>query len=151
MKEELLTQLDDKIDSMNINLNRDDLDTDSIFYKLFQVDKLVKDFPEYESIIKTCVPSIIISLNDKIDFKITNLTNIKKCKLSITFIIGISTLLKNAFPDKLHKCFLQNSSMVFRGIYSLIKTVIDKETRNKITIIKDGEYMLSERTLEPRF
>ena len=101
--------------------------------------------------IQNCIDLSIQKSNHDEFCVLVNLTNIKKCKLSITFIIGISTLLKNAFPDKLHKCFLQNSSMVFRGIYSLIKTVIDKETRNKITIIKDGKYMLSERTLEPRF
>ena len=76
-----------------------------------------------------------------------NLTNIKKCKLTIKFIIGISTLLKNAFPDKLYKCFLQNTSIVFRSIYTLIRRVIDKETRNKITIVRDGKHVLYEDTL----
>ena len=78
---------------------------------------------------------------------LVNLTNIKKCKLTIKFIIGISTLLKNAFPDKLYKCFLQNTSIVFRSIYTLIRRIIDKETRNKITIVRDGKHVLYEDTL----
>jgi len=82
---------------------------------------------------------------------LVNLTNIKKCKLSVKFIIGISTLLKNAFPDKLYKCFLQNTSIVFRSIYTLIRRVIDKETRNKITIVRDGKHVLYENTLREAF
>jgi len=82
---------------------------------------------------------------------LVNLTNIKKCKLSIKFICGISRLLKTAFPDKLYKCFLQKPSVLFRSIYLIVRTVIDKETRDKITIVKNGENILYEQTLKPWF
>ena len=102
-------------------------------------------------ILRTIQNSIDLSIKNSNNAEfcvLVNLTNIKKCKLSIKFIIGISSLLKNAFPDKLYKCFLQNSCMVFRGIYSLVRTVIDRETRNKITIVKDGKHILYENMIK---
>lgn len=101
-------------------------------------------------ILKTIQNGIDLSIKNSNNAEfcvLVNLTNIKKCRLTIKFIIGISTLLKNAFPDKLYKCFLQNTSIVFRSIYTLIRRVIDKETRNKITIIRDGKHVLYEDTL----
>ena len=97
--------------------------------------------------IQNCIDLSIKNSNNAEFCVLVNLTNIKKCKLTIKFIIGISTLLKNAFPDKLYKCFLQNTSIVFRSIYTLIRRVIDKETRNKITIVRDGKHVLYEDTL----
>ena len=97
--------------------------------------------------IQNCIDLSIKNSNHTEFCVLVNLTNIKKCKLTIKFIIGISTLLKNAFPDKLYKCFLQNTSIVFRSIYTLIRRVIDKETRNKITIVRDGKHVLYEDTL----
>ena len=97
--------------------------------------------------IKNCIDLSIKNSNHTEFCVLVNLTNIKKCKLTIKFIIGISTILKNAFPDKLYKCFLQNTSIVFRSIYTLIRRVIDKETRNKITIVRDGKHVLYEDTL----
>ena len=97
--------------------------------------------------IQNCIDLSIKKSNNAEFCVLVNLTNIKKCKLTIKFIIGISTILKNAFPDKLYKCFLQNSSFIFRSIYTLIRRVIDKETRNKITIVRDGKHVLYEDTL----
>ena len=97
--------------------------------------------------IQNCIDLSIKNSNHAEFCVLVNLTNIKKCKLTIKFIIGISTLLKNAFPDKLYKCFLQNTSIVFRSIYTLIRRIIDKETRNKITIVRDGKHVLYEDTL----
>ena len=101
-------------------------------------------------ILKTIQNSIDLSIKNSNNAEfcvLVNLTNIKKCKLTIKFIIGISSLLKNTFPDKLYKCFLQNTSVVFRSIYTLIRRVIDKETKNKITIVRDGKRVLYEDTL----
>ena len=97
--------------------------------------------------IQNCIDLSTKNSNNAEFCVLVNLTNIKKCKLTIKFIIGISTLLKNAFPDKLYKCFLQNTSIVFRSIYTLIRRIIDKETRNKITIVRDGKHVLYEDTL----
>ena len=98
--------------------------------------------------IQNCIDLSIKNSNNAEFCVLVNLTNIKKCKLTIKFIIGISSLLKNTFPDKLYKCFLQNSSVIFRSIYTLIRRVIDKETRKKITIVRNGKHVLYEDTLE---
>jgi len=101
--------------------------------------------------IQNCIDLSIKNSNNAEFCVLVNLTNIKKCKLTIKFIIGISSLLKNTFPDKLYKCFLQNSSVIFRSIYTLIRRVIDKETRKKITIVRNGKHVLYEDTLEEEF
>ena len=105
-------------------------------------------------ILKTIQNSIDLSIKNSNHAEfcvLVNVTNIKKCKLSIKFIIGLSSLLKNTFPDKLYKCFLQNTSIVFRSIYTLIRRVIDKETRKKITIVCNGKHLLYEDTLKKYF
>ena len=43
-----------------------------------------------------------------------NLTNLKKCKLTIKFLLYMTKILKEMFPDKLYKCFLTNPSLIFR-------------------------------------
>lgn len=105
-------------------------------------------------ILKTIQNSIDLSIKNSNHAEfcvLVNVTNIKKCKLSIKFIIGLSSLLKNTFPDKLYKCFLQNTSIVFRSIYTLIRRIIDKETRKKITIVCNGKHLLYEDTLKKYF
>ena len=101
--------------------------------------------------IQNCIDLSIKNSNHAEFCVLVNVTNIKKCKLSIKFIIGLSSLLKNTFPDKLYKCFLQNTSIVFRSIYTLIRRIIDKETRKKITIVCNGKHLLYEDTLKKYF
>jgi len=76
-----------------------------------------------------------------------NLTNISKCKLSIKFLVHMTTILKNAFQDKLYKCFLQHPTMIFRSIYLVIRNVIDKETKKKIIIVKNGNQIIYDTIL----
>ena len=78
---------------------------------------------------------------------LVNLRNIKKCKLSIKFILHMIHLLKKLFPDNLYKCLFENSSLFFRSIYLLIRHAIDKETRKKISIIKNGRQVMYDDTL----
>ena len=76
-----------------------------------------------------------------------NLINISKCKLSITFLLQMTKILKNVFQDKLYKCFLQHPTIIFRSIYLVIRNVIDKKTRNKISIVKNGKQIIYDTTL----
>ncbi len=69
---------------------------------------------------------------------IVNLKNIKKCKLTVRFLVYMTKILKTTFPDMLYKCLLNNPSVVFRSLYLVVRRLIDKKTRTKIEFIKDG-------------
>jgi len=63
--------------------------------------------------------------------------NIKKLTLleidkNKEFIFEISNILKTTFNDKLDVCFIYEGSFIFKQIYNLLSTFIDKSTLNKI-------------------
>ena len=53
-----------------------------------------------------------------------------------TFIGGLSSILKEKYPNKLHKCIIYNSPLIFSQIYGIISLFIDKETQTKIVLYK---------------
>jgi hypothetical protein len=48
------------------------------------------------------------------------------------FIMDMSNLLKERFPDKLDVCIIHEGSFIFKQIYSLLSVFIDKNTLKKI-------------------
>ena len=67
-----------------------------------------------------------------------NLRNIKKCHLTVKFLVCMTKILKSTFPDMLYKCFLKNPSIIFRSLYLVVRRLIDKKTRNKIVLVRNG-------------
>jgi hypothetical protein len=61
------------------------------------------------------------------------LIDIDKHKL---FIQQIATKLKLLFENKLDKCYIYDSSIVFSQIFNLLSFFIDKQTLNKIIFVK---------------
>ena len=63
--------------------------------------------------------------------------NIKKLTLleidkNKEFIYEMSNILKTKFNDKLDVCFIYDGSFIFKQIYNLLSTFIDKITLSKI-------------------
>lgn len=52
------------------------------------------------------------------------------------FIKDISVLLKSKYPDKLTKCYIHNAPFVFSQIFNIVSLFIDKDTQNKIEVVK---------------
>lgn len=48
------------------------------------------------------------------------------------FVLAMSTILKERFPDKLEVCIIYESSFIFKQIYKLLTLIIDKNTLKKI-------------------
>jgi hypothetical protein len=48
------------------------------------------------------------------------------------FIIAMSNILKERFPDKLDSCIIYEGSFIFKQIYKLLSIIIDKNTLKKI-------------------
>ena len=52
------------------------------------------------------------------------------------FIRTISKCLKEKFPDKLDKCYIYNATTMFSQILNVISLFIDKDTKEKIQLVK---------------
>ncbi len=54
-----------------------------------------------------------------------------------TFISKISQIMKDAFPDKLGKCYIYNASFIFSQLIKIISKFVDKKTEEKILLIDE--------------
>ena len=52
------------------------------------------------------------------------------------FIQQLSKVLKERYPDRLKKCYIYNAPFVFSQIYNIVSRFIDKDTHEKIVLIK---------------
>jgi len=52
------------------------------------------------------------------------------------FIQQMSKALKERYPDRLDKCYIYNAPFVFSQIYNIVSRFIDKDTQDKIVLIK---------------
>lgn len=68
-----------------------------------------------------------------VNMKNLTLTDIDKHKEFIQYISGY---LKAKYPQKLAKCYIYNASFVFSQIYNIICLFIDKDTQQKIELVK---------------
>ena len=53
------------------------------------------------------------------------------------FISKISQIMKDAFPDKLNKCYIYNASFIFAQLIKIIAKFVDKKTQEKIQLIDE--------------
>lgn len=51
------------------------------------------------------------------------------------FLKNVSVLLKQAYPDKLQKCYIYNAPTFFSYVYNFVSMFVDKETLEKIQLI----------------
>jgi hypothetical protein len=52
------------------------------------------------------------------------------------FITNLSLVLKEKYPNKLLKCYIYNAPFMFKQIFNMISVFIDKETQEKIELVK---------------
>ena len=55
----------------------------------------------------------------------------------MAYIQYISTHLKEKYHKKLLQCYIYNASYIFKNVYNIIKIFIDKETQQKIHLVKN--------------
>jgi hypothetical protein len=104
----------------------------SINYECF---KRVNIFIEKSLILNYLIYTIETVLKSYDTFTVH--ANIKKVTLleidkNKDFIFEMSNILKTRFNDKLDLCFIYEGSFIFKQIYNLLSTFIDKSTMNKI-------------------
>ena len=81
-------------------------------------------------ILKTCESFIF-----HFDVKGISLKDIDKY---YNYCVYLSIIMKEKFPDKLQKCYVYNSTELFKILYSGFSIFIDKKTRNKFQFIDTG-------------
>ena len=89
------------------------------------MDKLVQ--------ILTC--SLINNEELEIHLNMKGLTVLEIEKHS-TFFQKISSFCQTTFPNKLNSCYVYNTPFVFSSVLNILSLFIDKETINKIKIVK---------------
>lgn len=80
----------------------------------------------------TFYPTLIIHANLK-SITIGNIDTHKQ------FILDVINKMSVEFPDTLDTCYLYKTPFVFSQIYNMLSIAIDKETKQKIQIIKQSD------------
>jgi hypothetical protein len=68
-----------------------------------------------------------------VNFQSFSLTDLEK---HYTFCKHVATYFSEKYPDKLYKCYIYNASFIFESLLKIIGTFIDKDTLNKILLVK---------------
>lgn len=55
--------------------------------------------------------------------------------VDVNLFKALTELLQKLFPEKLHKCNIIDPPPIFKIVYTIIKTFIDKRTKKKIKIV----------------
>ena len=90
---------------------------------------------------------ILMHITNNIDNILSNhnkfIVHVNMQKLSLgdidkhkIFITNFSLLLKEKYPDKLLKCYIHKAPFMFKQIFNVINVFIDKETQEKIELVK---------------
>ena len=58
-------------------------------------------------------------------------------QMDVSFIKYLTNLLYEYFPQKLRNCYIINSSNIMRNLVHIIKSFLNKDTREKIHLIKN--------------
>ena len=81
---------------------------------------------------------IILTTNDTftvhVNMKSLSITDVDK---HMSYIQYISNHLREKYHKKLFKCHIYNASYIFKNIYNIISIFIDKETHQKIHLVKN--------------
>ena len=69
-----------------------------------------------------------------VNFQSFSLTDIEK---HYTFCKNMATYFSEKYPDKLYRCYIYNASFVFESLLKIMSTFIDKDTLNKILLVRE--------------
>jgi hypothetical protein len=114
------------------NYENNELYLDYIFFKHF-ASALTYDI--ILQLITNTINNILKKHNTFIvhaNLKLLTILDIDKHK---TFISTLSNHLKESYPNKLDKCNIYNSPLIFSQLYNIVSLFIDKETQKKIKLV----------------
>jgi CRAL/TRIO domain len=112
--------------------NNNELYLDFIFFKHFAS---VVTYDIVLSIVTNNINAILNTYNTftvHANLKYLTMTDIDKHR---SFISILSTHLKERYPNKLERCNIYNSPLIFSQLYNIVSLFIDRETQKKIKLV----------------
>jgi hypothetical protein len=121
------------------------------FTKFCYMDETTKDIQINYKIIKNKINEqnynvltniIVETINQALHFKSYVNTHINLNSFTLTdiekhykYICILVKLLTTNYPDKLNVCYVYECPFIFNTLYSMLSTIIDKKTKEKIHLI----------------
>ena len=140
-KDNNLEQMMDDIKKGNLNdilsklcfFNKKDLMLNYTYFKYLATETT------YNYIFMYIINNIDTILSKNSDF----ILHVNMQKLSLgdidkhqKFMNNLSIVLKEKYPNKLLKCYIYNAPFMFKQMFNLISVFVDKETQDKIELVK---------------
>lgn len=82
------------------------------------IDKILQHYPKF--VAHACIKSLTVSDVDK----------------HLPYVKNLSNVLKTRYQDKMATCSVHNSPFIFAQIYGIVSCFIDKDTQEKIVLVK---------------
>ena len=105
----------------------------------YKILKVIGNEITFDSIIKhihTIVEAIFADspfTNIVVNLKTLSIKDLDKYK---NFVSNLIQIFSDKYPDRLQKCYLFKTPGIFSQIYNIISFGVDKETRQKVQIVK---------------
>jgi len=136
---------------MNYNINKIDFKNEEKLNHLFKSfchtkinNEIIIDYKYFKQIVnfvdKKIILNYLICIVENILMNYETFVvhvNIEKLTLleiekNKEFVINMSNIFKEKFPDKLESCIIYEGSFIFKQIYNFLAVFIDKKTLKKI-------------------
>jgi len=97
----------------------------------------------YEILLNRIFPSCSKARGERVDQTLTILdlkgSSMKMMSKQVyNFIQLASKVAQDNYPEILGKMFIINAPLLFNGVWTVIKPILDEKTRNKIVIVGSG-------------
>lgn len=103
------------------------------FFKKYMTQELYETFVTHVLTLTDDLLQKVELLNIHVCMKTLSITDFDKHR---EFIFQFVQLVQTRYPNKLNKCFIYETPSIFAQMYKLLSVIMDRETRQKITILQ---------------
>ena len=134
-KSQLIQPWDTPIDILNkmASVNKNEVFLNMAIFKLIASETTYSQIVSHVYQILKDTSTTYGTIVVHVYLKTITLSDLDKHK---TFVMDMIKKFNDELPDILDICYMYKAPFVFAQIYSIISVVIDKETKNKIHIVK---------------
>lgn len=103
------------------------------FFKKYMTPALYESFVTHVLTLSEDLLTKVELLDIHVCMKTLSITDFDKHR---EFIFQFVQLVQTRYPNKLNKCFIYEAPSIFAQMYKLLSVIMDKETKQKITIVE---------------
>ena len=103
------------------------------FFKKYMTSSLYESFVTHVLTLTEDLLQKVELLHIHVCMKTLSITDFDKHR---EFIFKFVQLLQTRYPNKLNKCFIYETPSIFAQMYKLLSVIMDRETKQKITIVE---------------